>query len=247
MGIASDLKVIYHLAFKRVTGSDHASRMENFYAGQAGDYDAFRKRLLPGRQDLWSRLVDQKPGGVWVDMGGGTGANLEFFGDARENWRKIYIVDLSQSLLNVARQRADKAGWRQVETVRADATSFVPDEGQADVVTFSYSLTMIPDWFAALENADSFLADEGRVGVVDFFVSRKHAADGEESHAWSTRTGWPTWFAMDSVFLSPDHVPFLRRRFKVEHFAGNRTKVPYLPLVRVPFYTFIGKKRTDKD
>ena len=37
--------------------------------------------------------------------------------------------------------------------VEADAATFRPAEGQADVVTFSYSLTMIPDWFTALETA----------------------------------------------------------------------------------------------
>ena len=34
-----------------------------------------------------------------------------------------------------------------------------PDEGlgHVDLVTFSYSLTMIPDWFAAMDNANALL------------------------------------------------------------------------------------------
>ena len=51
----------------------------------------------------------------------------------------------------------------------ADATRFRPPEGAADVVTFSYSLTMIPDWFAALENAAAMLKPGGTIGVVDFY------------------------------------------------------------------------------
>ncbi|MDA1178090.1 MAG: SAM-dependent methyltransferase, partial [Planctomycetota bacterium] len=78
MGIASDLRVLYHLAVKRVRGNSHADRMENFYAGQAQAYDDFRRRLLQGRQQLWQQILDH-PGAVWVDLGGGTGANLEFF------------------------------------------------------------------------------------------------------------------------------------------------------------------------
>src|SRR5436305_444638 len=78
MGLASDLRILYHLALKPVRGKDHATRMENFYAGQAGAYDDFRKRLLKGRQELWN-LIPPPPGGTWLDMGGGTGANLEYF------------------------------------------------------------------------------------------------------------------------------------------------------------------------
>ncbi|MFH1919016.1 MAG: methyltransferase domain-containing protein [Planctomycetota bacterium] len=113
----------------------------------------------------------------------------------------------------------------------------------ADVVTFSYSLTMIPNWFAALENARAILKPGGLVGVVDFYVSRKYPADGLARHAWFTRSFWPVWFARDNVFPSPDHVPFLQRTFDPVHFTENRAKVPYLPLVRMPYYTFVGKKR----
>src|SRR5690242_14503924 len=120
MGFVSDLKVLYHLAVKPVRGHDHASRMESFYAGQAGAYDDFRKRLLRGRQELWN-LLPRPLDGIWVDMGGGTGSNLEYFGtqqppgaqpagDSRlAGLKSIYVVDLSPSLLDVARQRATAA------------------------------------------------------------------------------------------------------------------------------------------
>jgi len=111
------------------------------------------------------------------------------------------------------------------------------------VVTFSYSLTMIPDWFAAIENALSILKPGGTIGVVDFYVSRKYAASGLTRHGWWTRTFWPSWFSLDNVFPSPDHVPFLHRHFDVLHFEEHRAKVPYLPGARVPYYLFVGRKR----
>src|SRR5262245_30830148 len=78
MSLTSDLRVLYHLALKPVRGKDHAARMESFYSGQAGAYDDFRKRLLKGRQELWN-LIPPPAGGTWLDMGGGTGANLDYF------------------------------------------------------------------------------------------------------------------------------------------------------------------------
>src|SRR5688500_3516452 len=104
MGFLADLKILYHLALKPVRGKDHAARMENFYSGQAEAYDDFRKRLLKGRQELWNaiRIPD---GGTWVDMGGGTGANLEYFGPRLANIGKVYVLDLSHSLLEIAKKR----------------------------------------------------------------------------------------------------------------------------------------------
>ena len=37
--------------------------------------------------------------------------------------------------------------------------------GTVDVVTFSYALTMIPDWRAAIRNAFRMLKPGGRIGV----------------------------------------------------------------------------------
>lgn len=225
---------------KPIRGKDHASRMENFYSGQADAYDDFRKRLLKGREELWS-AINPPEDAVWVDLGGGTGGNVEFLGDRVSDLRQIYVVDLSPSLLEVASKRFQDRGWTNATAVEADATVYQP-EGGADVVTFSYSLTMIPDWFAAIQNAMAMLKPGGVIGVVDFFVSRKHPPGGHRKHGWFTRNFWPTWFAFDNVFPSPDHVPFLHRYFEPVMFEEHRAKVPYMPLIRVPYYSFIGRK-----
>lgn len=241
MALLADLRILYHLALKPVRGKDHADRMESFYAGQAQGYDDFRKRLLRGRKELYDQI--QAPeGGVWVEMGGGTGSNLEYLGDRVQKLSKAYVVDLSSSLLDVAADRAKQRGWSNVEAVEADATSWQV-QGGADVVTFSYSLTMIPDWFAAIENARRLLKPGGRLGVVDFYVSRKFPNSNHKSHNWFTRNFWPLWFGNDNVFPSPDHVPFLFRSFDAELFTEHRAKVPYIPVIRVPYYNFIGRPK----
>jgi S-adenosylmethionine-diacylgycerolhomoserine-N-methlytransferase len=151
-------------------------------------------------------------------------------------------VDLAASLLAVARQRAQSRGWHNVEVIQGDATTFRPPEGQADVVTFSYALTMIPDWYAAVANTEAMLRPGGTIGVVDFYVSRKHPGRGMARHGWLTRASWPLWFAIDNVFLSPDHLPLLQRHFHTVALGEQRARVPYLPLGRVPYYTFLGTK-----
>lgn len=244
MGLLADLKTLYHLTFRRGKGKDHAERMESFYGAQATSYDSFRRKFLKGRQELYEAIPVPEDG-VWVEMGGGTGSNLEYVGQRLAQLAKVYIVDLSPSLLKVAQQRINDNNWTNAETVEADATSFQPDGG-ADVVTFSYSLTMIPDWFAAIENASRILRADGVIGAADFYVSRKHPTEGMKRHRWFTRNFWPVWFSTDNVFPSPDHVPFLHQHFDVEHFSEARGKIPYLPFSRMPYYTFVGRKSSSE-
>jgi S-adenosylmethionine-diacylgycerolhomoserine-N-methlytransferase len=244
MAFFSDMKILYHMLVKPVRGDNHAERMESFYGGQANAYDDFRRRLLKGREALFSELPKPE-GGVWVDMGGGTGSNIENLTEDISKLKKVYVVDLSESLLKVASDRFEARGWDNASAVAADATKFRPPEGQADVVTFSYSLTMIPDWFAAIENALAMLKPGGHIGVVDFYVGRKYPAEGTKKHRWLARTLWQPWFATDNVFPSPDHLPFLRHHFDQVYLQEERNRMPYVPLLRTPYYQFIGKKKSD--
>ncbi|HBE68068.1 MAG TPA: SAM-dependent methyltransferase [Planctomycetaceae bacterium] len=241
MGFFQDLKILYHLVLRPVRGKDHAARMESFYSGQASGYDDFRRRLLHGREELF-QSIETPQNGVWVDLGGGTGGNVEFIQDRVSDLSSIYVVDLASSLLKVAQQRFDDRGWSNAHAVEADATTWTPPEGSADIVTFSYSLTMIPDWFGAIENALRILKPGGTIGVVDFYVSRKHAADELKQHGWFTRSFWPVWFAGDNVFPSSDHLPFLRKHFETVSCTESKSKVPYIPFIRTPFYQFVGRK-----
>jgi len=253
--LVSDARVLANLALApfRHAGASHKERLEAFYQAQAGDYDAFRKRLLQGRQELMHEVKAQHgTGGIWVDLGGGTGANLEMMGDeAVMSFAKVYLVDLCGPLLDVARKRCEERGWHNVQIVEDDATTWVPDEGfgQIDLVTFSYSLTMIPDWYAALEHACALLAPGGLIGTVDFYVARKHPSEGMASHSWLQRTFWPTWFMMDDVRLNMDHVPYLLRKFDKVQCVEALASVPYIGtfLPKVPYYRFIGRLTVAED
>ena len=237
MSLGSDLRVLYNLAFTRVRGATHGERLESFYRAQAGDYDAFRRRLLHGREEMTAALEIPEAGQM-LDVGGGTGYNAELLGDRLARLQRLSIVDLCPSLLAAADERIRRAN---VRTVLADATAYEPDDGPVDVVTFSYSLTMIPGWFQALERAYAALKPGGLIGVVDFYISRKWPAPGMKRHSNFQRFFWPTWFGHDNVFLSPDHLPWLQSRFQTVKLEERLGKVPYLPL-KAPYYIFLGRK-----
>lgn len=79
---------------------------------------------------------------VWVDLGGGTAENVDLMSEYMDlkSFDKIYVVDITPSLCEVARQKVKARGWTNVTIVEGDACTFKPDE-KATLVTFSYSLS----------------------------------------------------------------------------------------------------------
>ncbi|TWT31253.1 Demethylmenaquinone methyltransferase [Posidoniimonas corsicana] len=241
MTALSQLKTLYHLTLSPIRGETHQERLDSFYAGQAEDYDEFRKRMLHGRDELFAELPTE-PGASWVDMGSGTGMNAERFGDRLQNFGQVTLADLSESLLEVADNRIASRGWRNVRTLHADITRLdVPDDS-TDLVTFTYSLTMVPDWFAAVREAYRILKPGGVIGVADFYTGRKFPAEGLKRHSWFTRSLWPVWFALDNVHPSPDHVPYLMSLFETVSIDEDYGKLPWVPIIKPPYYRFVGRK-----
>lgn len=232
MHIAADARTLARLARGMSAAGSHAERLERFYAPQAQRYDAFRDRLLHGRAELVARLPVGR-GAHLVELGAGTGRNLEFFGARLERAGTVTVVDLCPALLALARAR--HAARANVRVVEADATTFRP-EHRADCVYFSYALTMIPDWRAALANALAMLKPGGLLGVVDFYVS-------PDRHARLYRAFWRRWFGHDGVRLSAEHLPALRATLEPLECLERRAPVPYLPGLAAPYYLFVGRKR----
>jgi len=82
--------------------------MESFYKYQKEGYDAFREGLLHARPALMESFPLKKEGKmVWIDIGGGTARNLEFFpvDVIRKYFKTIIICDISASLLEIAQRR----------------------------------------------------------------------------------------------------------------------------------------------
>ncbi len=241
--LVKDLATLYHLILKRMQGRTLQERLNSFYAGQESNYDEFRERFLFGRTELFG-LVPLTSGSIWVDMGGGTGSNFEALGPRMALLEKAYVVDLCDPLLSVAEERKRRNGWNNLEVVHADALSFtLPENKLADVVSFSYSLTMIPGWYAAIDHAVEILKPGGHLAVCDFFIAHPFlAVENQTPHSWAARMFWRAWFETNGVFPSSDHVPYLTRRTQVRHYSQHRANVPYLPLFKTPYYLFLGAK-----
>ncbi len=149
----------------------HSALMDQVYRRQRHIYDATRKYFLLGRDRLLDAL-DPPEGGRVLEVGCGTGRNL--IRAARLHPQAIFHgFDISAEMLRTARANVEKAGLSgRIRLAQADATDLDAAAlfGAADFdrVFFSYTLSMIPDWRAALAQGFAALAPEGRVLAVDF-------------------------------------------------------------------------------
>ena len=149
---------------------------------------------------------------VWIDVGGGTGWNIEAmsqFLDVPKFFGEVYIVDYSPSLCEVARKRFMRLGWNNVHVVCEDAKLFDLGKRKAGLITMSYSLSMLPNFHVFIDHLASLLDSKGIIGVVDFYVQSGVEASGRnyiggtlQRHVnWLGRTFWRAWFDLDRVGL----------------------------------------------
>ncbi|WP_235865886.1 class I SAM-dependent methyltransferase [Pseudovibrio exalbescens] len=145
--------------------------MDDIYRYQRHIYDLSRKYYLLGRDQLLKE-ISLTSGETLLEMGCGTGRNLIKAARLYPE-TKLYGIDLSEEMLATARKSIARAGLQdRITLAKADATRV---DAQAlfgcsdfDHVMFSYSLSMIPPWNAALDQGAMLLAPKGQLHLVDF-------------------------------------------------------------------------------
>ncbi|KAJ7778787.1 hypothetical protein DFH07DRAFT_936438 [Mycena maculata] len=257
----------------RAAKTGQKERLDDFYNGQAEIYDATRDRLTQGRESMLSLCASHlrvlnasspKRRLVWVDIGGGTGSNIELMDKyfPISSFDAVYLIDLCEPLLEVARRRFATRGWENVTILCQDAQSFeLPEwsdviqvgEG-VDLITLSYSLSMMDGFHCVLDRVHQSLSPQNSIlGVVDFYTNeephyrRKNfekPADGsKQEFTWFSRWFWRIFFDLDHVCLSPHRRSYLQHKFgTVKCYEERNTYIPFL--VQIPYYVWIGRPRS---
>lgn len=251
--------------------NSQAERLDRFYQNQAGVYDATRTGLLRGRRTMLKlcaaqmrKLREEQPHRplVWVDIGGGTGWNIEqmdqYFPLAE--FEQIYLIDLCDPLLDVARERFKRLGLRNVQVLCQNAKEFtcpgLAPERKVELFTASYSISMIPPFYAVIDRINEFLDPQvGIFGVADFYVSSNEStsdlstlAGGNVSRRvhWFNSWFWRNWFALDHIQLHPARRDYLEHKFGTIKCFNGRNHFIIPGLVRIPYYIWLGVSR-DRD
>jgi S-adenosylmethionine-diacylgycerolhomoserine-N-methlytransferase len=144
--------------------------MNRTYRRQRHVYDLTRKYYLLGRDQMIDGL-DSGTGTV-LEIGCGTGRNLIVAAE-RYPQARFYGIDISTEMLTTAIEAIARAGLSsRVRVAHANAAGFDPaplfGTPRFDRIFVSYSLSMIPQWHAAIDQAVALLAPRGELHVVDF-------------------------------------------------------------------------------
>ena len=147
------------------------AHMNAIYRRQRHIYDATRKYFLLGRDRVIDRLAPPPRGRV-LEIGCGTGRNL-VRAARRYPTARLYGVDVSSEMLASASLKLARACLTtRVRLAQADATAFDPESlfaaARFERVFVSYTLSMIPNWPAALDRALTLLTPDGELHIVDF-------------------------------------------------------------------------------
>lgn len=222
--VKTTTKMILHPLTSR-KGKAHGDEMSKFYAAQAKGYDAVREKMLVARPDMISAFGPIKDGQTWLDIGGGTGRNLHFLRAQLDNFQRIVVLDICPELLEVGKQSARStftpAQFEKIRWVCMDINAPTIKEELAkvcgnslsrgfDTITFSYSLTMIPEWEKALYSAKSLMSDSGRLLVGDFDT---YTEEGNSFRDFLIRT----WYKQDGVRIEAN----TRKTILEQVFAGD--------------------------
>lgn len=189
---------------------------------------------------------------AWIDVGGGTGANIEemnrFF--PVRNFDRVYLVDITPSLCKVAEERFKRLGWTNVKVICMDASKFaIPKEDQSDdieiaLITMSYSLSMMESFYPLIDRLVSVLSPTGIFGVADFYVSPKRSSDPTRQLTWLTRWFWSIWFDLDNIYLHHSRRDYLEHKFKtIKTLNGRNRFLGGTGLVKIPYYVWIGGQK----
>ena len=177
--------------------------MSAYYTWHSRIYDCTRWSFLFDRAAILEDL-QLKPGETVVEVGCGTGHNLESIVNRVGPRGKVLAVDCSDPMIKRCGQRIRDNNWTNVRLIDREYGSFPVSGGHADAVVMSYSLSMIPNWEEALECAFRDLRPGGRIGVVDFYLAERSA----------TTMGFSEWMARNHVVLDRSYLESLSSIFR---------------------------------
>ncbi|ORX37775.1 hypothetical protein BD324DRAFT_641879 [Kockovaella imperatae] len=243
---------------------DQKEQLEGFYQGQADVYDSTRSHLLKGRETMLQLLASHlkaqptplsgaRPK-IWVDIGGGTGFNIEKMQVDEYlpiTWfDAVYLVDLCEPLLEVARKRFAAKGWKNVHVLCQDASKFTIPEWESGALDPRGTDVEIPSFYSLLDRCDQVLDPKrGLMGVVDFYTSRdlgsKERAIGTMSKrmSWFAKWFWESWFELDHVHLHASRRDYLEYKMGTIKLYNGRNNFLNSWFIQIPYYIFIGCSR----
>jgi demethylmenaquinone methyltransferase/2-methoxy-6-polyprenyl-1,4-benzoquinol methylase len=176
-------------------GGTHAvvdsTEMRDLYRKRAKHYDfaVWTYRLLGLRERMYRHhtvaALRLRPGDTVVDLACGTGLNFRFLQPLITGEGRIIGVDFTDAMLDVARKRAQSAGWSNIEFIQADMAEYEFPAGIAGVLS-TFAISLVPQFDQVIHRGAAALRPGGRMSILDI----------------KTPQHWPTWVATCTAWVN---------------------------------------------
>jgi ArsR family transcriptional regulator len=147
--------------------AERTAEAGEYFARNAARWDEIRS-LYVAESDVEAAILEAAGPGPYkrlVDLGSGTGRMLKLLGPHAEH---ALGLDLSQQMLNIARNEVAEAGLKQIELRHGDIFGTGLPSHCADVVVVHQVLHYLSDPAAAVREAARIVREGGRLVIVDF-------------------------------------------------------------------------------
>lgn len=152
-----------------------------YFAENAEQWDELRALYVADVDVEQAILKSVGPGPFrrLVDLGAGTGRMLTLLAPRSD---QAVGLDLSQQMLNLARQRAAAVGLTHVELRHGDIFDPGIEEASADLVVVHQVLHFLGDPAAAVKASAKLVSPDGRLVIVDFAPHRLEFLREQHKH-----------------------------------------------------------------
>ena len=144
-----------------------SAEASSYFARNAARWDELRS-LYVAEAEVEAAIVAAAGPGPFrrlIDLGSGAGRMLTLLGPKAES---AIGLDLSQQMLNIARDRIAKAGLERCELRHGDIFATRLASGVADLVVVHQVLHYLADPAAAVAEAARLVAPDGKLLIIDF-------------------------------------------------------------------------------
>ncbi|MEX0729729.1 MAG: class I SAM-dependent methyltransferase [Aquisalimonadaceae bacterium] len=151
--------------------------IRNAYRRYANHYDRiFGPVFAPGRR-LAMRTLGSEPGQRVLEVGVGTGLSLPYYHPES----KVVGIDISPEMLAKARERTEREGLRQVESLLVmDAENLEFADSSFDAVVAMYVASVVPNPDRLIEEMRRVCVPGGDIIIINHFASRNPVLRGLE-------------------------------------------------------------------
>lgn len=143
-------------------------RTERVYSRLSSHYDLlFDKVFQSGREEA-VRVLELAGGERVLEVGVGTGLALPLYPKNVE----VVGIDLSEGMLEEARERITRLGLRHATVLKMDASAIQFEDDTFDAVFAPYVMSVVADPKRVLSEMKRVCRPGGRLAIVNHFLSR---------------------------------------------------------------------------